>query len=160
MKSLISKEIWKEREIAYLALLYFICRACRTCCKHKHQENRVHIVMVPVRIIRVIKTHRNELERTQRVIKKAHRRGAAVGNFACFSQRCFPFLGELYLWPVPPLYHFFSPSSRKSIARIIKLAADVMARYRRARSESPRGRRRNSFKECELREEEHLNSVN
>lgn len=86
------------------------------------------------------KSYQNTSERVRANAESYQKSTPAVGNFACFSRRCFPFLSELYLWPVPPLYHFFSFTSRKSIARIIKLAADVMTRYRRAGSESHRRR--------------------
>jgi len=106
----------REDRLAYPMFSHFICRVYGARCKHKY-ACRVHTVVIAARIIRVIKTHRNELE--CRKLSKV----PAVGNFASFSWRCFLFLGTLSLCPIPQLCHSFSPL-QKSIAHIIKLAAE------------------------------------
>lgn len=94
MKSLISKHNMYERNKKISSIrcfcILFAAHIYGARCKHKY-EYRVHTVVIAVRIIRVIKTHRNELE--SRKLSQV----PAVGNFARFSRRCFLFLGTLSL---------------------------------------------------------------
>lgn len=128
MKSLISKYIIRMKEIRREKIASRIrCFRILFAVYMEHvasTNTSAECMQFAVRIIRVIKTHRNELE--CRKLSKV----PAVGNFASFSWRCFLFLGTLSLCPIPQLCHSFSPL-QKSIAHIIKLAADVMAKYRR-----------------------------
>lgn len=101
VKRLISKEIWKELErklprmYIFDALTFYLrVRGVPASTNMRELSARCSAVAIAVRIIRVIKIHRNELERKRRVLKKAHRQS---GISASFSRRCFPFLGELFI---------------------------------------------------------------
>jgi len=81
VKSLISKEICsmkgtrEKRSPRIFSALAFYLPRIRNTLQAQIRKNRVRTVVIAVRIIiRVIETHRNELERTREVIKKAHSR--------------------------------------------------------------------------------------